>query len=466
MKSINPLAASFRDPSGFVFSHDGEIYRQVNNTYLDHYETLMNSGLYEALITQKLMVAHHKVDSGTFEQPDAYLFIKPEKIPFISYPYEWCFDQLKDAALLTLRIQKLALAHGMTLKDASAYNIQFHSGAPIFIDTLSFETYKGGAWVAYKQFCQHFLGPLLLMRYQDHRLSQLLRIHIDGIPLDLASKLLPTATWIRWTPLAHIHLHARTQGYFSHKTSERRSKAKSMADQSVNKEKLKALTDQLLGAVTSLSSPCSPTEWGDYYKETNYEDDAMSHKKSLVAQYVKSCSPSLGRVIDLGANEGVFSRIALEAGYEVISCDIDSAAVEKNYVKAKGNQENILPLLLDLTNPSPALGWNNEERSACLARCKGGIILSLALIHHIALTNQVPLARIASMFSQLGEYLIIEFVPKSDSQVQRMLAARDDPFTGYNLDSFKQAFSDYYDILACNKIASSERTLLLMRLKT
>ena len=213
-RSIIP--GSFRDPSGFMFVHEGILYRQVASSYRDAYEHLMRSGLYKALVEAQQLIPHEDLGRDVAFASDAHTVLKPESIPFISYPYEWCFSQLKDAALLTLQIQRTALDHEMSLKDCSAYNVQFRAGRPILIDTLSFERYREGQpWVAYRQFCQHFLAPLALMRYRDVRLGQLLRVHLDGLPLDMASSLLPFRTWLRFPLLAHLHLHAKAQQRFA-----------------------------------------------------------------------------------------------------------------------------------------------------------------------------------------------------------------------------------------------------------
>ncbi len=190
---MDTLPSSFRDPSGFVFRHAGEVYRQVNAGYAGQFEHFLSSGLYDALVSKGYLIAHEDVsDPDIPRAPDCHRILKPRAIPYISYPYEWSFSQLKDAAMLTLRIQTVALKHGFVLKDASAYNIQFDQGRPVFIDTLSFETYQEGApWVAYRQFCQHFLAPLALMARIDVDLGKLLTTHIDCVPLSLASRLLP-----------------------------------------------------------------------------------------------------------------------------------------------------------------------------------------------------------------------------------------------------------------------------------
>src|SRR5215216_6396727 len=215
-QSSGQLAASFRDPSGFLFARDGVLYRQVNRKYEQEYTRLMESGLYDKLVKAGLLVSHVEVDHAPAEAALAYKIIQPERVPFISYPYEWSFGQLKDAALATLSIQRRALKVGMSLKDASAYNIQFVRGKATLIDTLSFEIYKEGQpWVAYRQFCQHFLAPLALMATRDIRLNQLLRVYIDGIPLDLASELLPGKTRLNFGLLTHVHLHASAQKRYS-----------------------------------------------------------------------------------------------------------------------------------------------------------------------------------------------------------------------------------------------------------
>src|SRR4030042_2240552 len=212
--SIDP--ASFRDPSGFVFRQDGSIYRQINATYKEDYDHLIDCGLRKTLVEAGVLIRHEEVAFESARPEMAYKLVKPEPVPFISHPYEWSFSALKDAALTTLHIQRKALDFGMSLKDCSAYNIQFMKGKPVFIDTLSFEKYREGKpWVAYRQFCQHFLAPLALMSHRDVRLGQLSRVHLDGVPLDLASRLLPRRTRLSFSLLFHIHMHARSQSRYA-----------------------------------------------------------------------------------------------------------------------------------------------------------------------------------------------------------------------------------------------------------
>lgn len=456
-------SGSFRDPSGFVFKRNGVLFRQVNKHYQKEYDLLMNSGLYDQLTRSGTLIPHTEVDLSLAPNPDkAYKIIRPEPVEFNSYPYEWCFNQLKDAAILNLAIGRRALEFGMSLKDASAYNIQFHQGRPVFIDTLSFEAYKEGTpWVAYKQFCQHFLAPLALMAKTDIRLLQLLRVYIDGIPLDLASELLPASTKFNFGISTHIYLHARSQKKYADKeVSQQEMERKGK----LTKASTLALFDSLIFTVRSLEVRTIETEWADYYQDNNYTESSFEAKRSLVRDFVTHVKPA--KIWDLGANTGEFSRVASEMGIPTVAFDIDPGAVQQNYDLVKKNKEKfMLPLVMDLTNPSPDLGWRNAERESMKARGPADLAMALALIHHLAISNNVPLASVANYFADLCEYLIIEFVPKEDSQVRRLLASRLDIFPDYTLEGFRRTFEEYYTLLEEKPVEGSERTLFLMKRK-
>jgi len=453
--SDSRLPSSFRDPSGFLFQRDGVIYRQVNLVYREDYDRLMESGLYRALVDDDLLIPHREVDIEPSVPELCYKVLQPEAISFISYPYEWCFSQLKDAALATLRIQRKALEFGMSLKDSSAYNIQFRNGRPVFIDTLSFGTYgEGEPWVAYRQFCQHFLAPLAVMSYRDVRLSQLFRVHIDGLPLDLASSLLPWRTRLRFSLLSHIHLHARSQKHFADRPVD-------VKQRKVGRYALLGIINSLESAVKGLRWRAGGTEWADYYQDTNYSTQAFEDKKKIVAGFLERVAPAVAW--DLGGNVGVFSRLASERGVNTVCFDVDPAAVERNYLFCRQSGETgMLPLVLDLTNPSPGIGWEGRERMSLQERGPAEVVLALALVHHLAISNNVPLPRIAGFLSDICRWLIVEFVPKSDSQVQRLLATREDVFADYSREAFEEEFSKLFDIMDIVPIQDSERTLYLM----
>ena len=452
--------ASFRDPSGFIFTREGNLFRQVNNSYQKEFEKLISSGLYDDLTAAGKLVRHTDSSEAPADASLAYKVIRPEPIPFISYPYEWSFSQLKDAALLTLEVAKTSIQKGMILKDASAYNIQFVDGSPVLIDTLSFGFYKEGKpWEAYRQFCQHFLAPLALASLVDIRLIQLLRVHIDGIPLDLASELLPQKTRLGLSGLAlHIHMHARAQKQFADNPT-----ASSNAI-SLGKAALLNLLNGLEKTAASLNWEPKGTEWGDYYNVTNYTDETLKLKGELVGRMIEQANPKT--VWDLGANNGLFSREASKRGIETIASDIDPAAVEKDYLTIKKlGEKHLLPLVIDLTNPSASIGWANRERDSLLARGPVDLVMALALIHHLAISNNVPLGMAAEFLAAAGNWAIVEFVPKSDSQVKRLLATRKDIFPDYNEEGFEKAFSEYFKLEKKTPIQGSERTLYLFRKK-
>jgi ribosomal protein L11 methylase PrmA len=441
-----------------VFERNGELFRSVAEIAKDDYELLMTSGLYEELSSMGLLVCHEEV---SVPEVAAYKILKPQRIPFVSYPHEWSFSQLKAAALLTLRIQRLAMKRGLSLKDATAFNVQFYGARAVFIDTLSFERYQEGRpWVAYRQFCEQFLAPLALMARCDVRLNELLRSFIDGVPLDVARSILGVRGWISPGLAVHVMLHAGLQRRYADAaavtSSERVAAAK------VSKRSLEGMLESLRNTVKKLSYRAVGTEWGDYYGATNYSDTGMQAKGALVERFIQQVRPIT--VWDLGANTGRFSAIAAKYASFVLACDIDPAAVEKLFLSAKKIKEQvILPIRMDLANPTSGYGWGGQERCSLEQRGPVDCVLALALIHHLAIGRNVPLEQVAEYFSRLAKYLIIEFVPKADSQVQRLLATREDVFPRYDVDGFTEAFSAFFDVVDSGAVVDSERIVFLLR---
>jgi hypothetical protein len=455
------LGSSYRDPSGFVYTRDGTLYRQVNRVFQDRFQAFLDSGLYAELEERRLLVPHREVALALAASPDAATVIQPEQVEFISYPYEWSFGQLRDAALLTLELQERALARGFTLRDASAYNVQFLGGRPLFIDTLSFEPREEGApWAGYRQFCEHFLVPLALMSGVDVRTGTLLRSHLEGIPLELGSRLLPRSTWLRPGLLFHVHLHAMAQRRYADRGLGDVAKGGG-ARRGVTPTAAVGLVRSLRAAVEALDWAPAGTEWADYTSDNNYSTAAAVSKRDLVLSFLRGLEARTAW--DLGANTGEYSRAAREVVPNVVAFDLDPAAVEQNYrrVKAEG-EHGVLPLLLDLTNPSPALGWAHRERLSLEERGPADVLLALAVVHHLAIGHNLPLERIARFLARIGRNLIVEFVPKSDSQVQRLLRDRADIFPAYTREGFESAFRNRFRIERTAAVAESERTLYLM----
>jgi len=427
--------------------------------YEPHYRRLIDSGLYQELAEAGLMVSHEEVEPAT---EDSCRILRPHQIEFISYPYEWSFGMYKDAALTTLDVQRRAMRRGMTLKDASSYNIQFDRGKPVFIDTLSFEEYEPGSpWVAYGQFCTHFLAPIALMSLTDIRLQRLMETFIDGIPLDLAARLLPRKARFRPGLMIHLFLHAWMQKKYSDTSSQNAKPAKKPR---VNETGVRALPDGLSSLLRKLTWEPAGTEWADYYETSSYDPGAVEEKKRIVGDYIDHVSPAT--VWDLGANTGLFSTIAAEKGARTIAFDIDPACVEICYGDTKRHGENnLLALRSDLTNPSPGIGWAHRERTSLMERGPVDLVMMLALIHHLSIANNVPLIRVAELAKSLCSWLIIEWVPKEDPQVQRLLRNREDIFTGYTKEAFEGEFGRFFTVADSRPVGTDGRILYLLKVR-
>ncbi len=454
------LSASFRDPAGFLFRRDGVLYRQINEKHRGNYDALMQSGLYDQLVDRGLLVRHVEVDVSLAEPDSGSLVIMPDPVPFISYPFEWCAGQLRAAGEATLAIQRIAIDHGMSLRDASAYNIQFHHGQPLLIDTLSFEPLaEGRPWSAYGQYCRHFLAPLALMKHVDVRLGNLLRTELDGVPLDLAASLLPRRTRFQWGLGVHLHAHATSQRRHAGEQGERGRPQSSK----MSRRALIGLVDSLLAATKKQQWRPAPSTWRDYYAlGESYSRDSMDHKKGVVATMLQDVSADL--IWDLGANTGQFSRLAADVtGAQVVAIEMDSSAVELHWQSLR-DEENVrvLPLLNDLSNPTPAQGWAHRERASLEDRGPADVVLALALVHHLAIGNNVPLRLLLEWLASLAQTVIIEWIPKQDPMVQRLLASREDVFDDYCTDEFERAAEQFFKIRQTEPVEDSLRRLYVL----
>ena len=417
----------------------------------------MNSGLYETLTQKKQLLSHQEMPDG-FQGPAGYKIIKPTSVPFISYPWEWSFTLLQDAAILTLDIARTALAHGLMLKDATPYNIQWHNGAPVFIDTLSFEPYtEGRPWIAYRQFCESFLAPLLLMHYNKSSLHQLQLAWPDGIPLQLTRSLLPWRSRFSMFTWMHIHLHAKIA---ARPAGEGDKKAV------VPKQKQLQLLNSLDLLIRSLKLEDKGTTWGDYYTEAGQRNDYLGQKQQLIRSWCNQLT-DIKTAIDFGANEGSFSIPLAKSGVFTIAADADPVAINKLYKKIRQEKiTNLIPMIIDFTHPSPAVGLENKELTSFLERTgRRDLGLCLAFIHHLCIGKNIPLERVAEILAGSCLQLIIEFVPKEDEKTQSLLRSKEDLYPDYTADKFEQAFNRYFTILQKRNIPGSVRTLYLMTRK-
>ncbi len=459
MNAKNAHFSSFRDPSGYVFTEKGEIKRVIFPIYFKQYKALSDDGFYNSLFKNELLIPHKEV-----ENTDKQIIISAEKIPFITYPYEWSFNMYKEAALLTLKLQKYSLEHGFSLKDASAFNITFHNGKAIFIDTLSFDFYKENSpWRAYKQFITHFFGPLLLAHYHGAQQLKLISNFIDGIPVKMISSMLPFKT--RFNPLLYSNIHLLSKLEDRH-NEDYKGETKTA---SLSKKGQLNIIESLYNYIKSLELK-EQSEWGDYYNKTNYTDKAFIKKSEIINSWVANAKPE--RLIDIGGNDGTFVR-RLNTDIEItLVCDIDNNAVDYNYKTMKLNKEKyMLPFVLDVLNPSAAIGLNNEERESYLERIKRfapDVTLALAVIHHMSLSGNVPFRHSAKFFRSFSKYLIIEFPKRDDSWVQRLLKSKGDfegHFDCYNVKNFEKSYSEYFIIEQSIEIKASKRVLYLLKSK-
>ena len=450
--SFHQHPASWRDPSGFIFEKNGMPYRQVNKSFKEDFDLFINSGCYDHLVKKDLLISHEVIKENLSGFDEYYLTLKPKKIDFISYPYEWSFDMLKDAALLTLQLVKETIPFGLILKDATPFNIQWHNGRFIFIDTLSFEKYNEEPWIAYRQFCENFLSPLLLMYYAKTPLQQLLLAYPEGIPLSITKNLLPKRSRFSLNIYLHVHLHAKVG---------EKSKGQEQKPVKLSKQKLINVITSLESLIGKLKLPEQRTTWSEYYDEA-HSKKYLEEKRIIIQKWVDQLQ-NMSAAADLGANTGEFSKLLAEKNIRTITTDFDAYCINHLYNEIKKNRlQNIQPLILDLSAPSPAIGVNNEERNSFIDRCKIDLVMALALIHHLAIGKNIPFEMVADLFSRIGKNLIIEFVPKEDEKIKIMLNQKKDIYTSYTQENFENAFKGYFDIKAKQAINSSGRTLYLM----
>ena len=413
MAAWRTIPSSYRDPAGFMISHEGLFKRAVTADGEDDFRLYMESGLHQELVRDGLVLDF--VEEPVPADCGWKRLLCPQQLQFVSYPYEWSFDQLKDAALLTLRIQEKALRRGLSLKDGTVYNVQFRGARPVFIDTLSFERDRGGPWIAYEQFCRQFFAPLALMSYGNAEATKYLKTDLEGFSLEQVSRSLPMRSYLRPGPLLHIHLHARM---LSNRGAEARAKSSTTAGFQTS------LVNSLAGAVEKLRPPYYSGTWTDYYRQSRfYHAGAIDSKREAVRRLTTHLEPSL--VFDLGTNTGLFAEDITEAGADCIAFDSDPGCINRLYLEQRRRgASKVLPLVMDFTNPSPPLGFGLKGMLSFFDRAQADLVLCLALVHHLRFTGNLPLSHIAEFLTRLGRWLVIEFVPRDDPAVTHLLHGR------------------------------------------
>jgi SAM-dependent methyltransferase len=446
-------AISYKDPAGYVFQKDNIYYRTVSYPYKDRYDHLMNSGLYAELTEKKILISHEERPA---DNDACYRILLPEQLQFFSYPYEWTYTQWVEMASCLLQINLTALRYGMIMKDATPYNFVFFDNRCILIDSLSFEFYQEGQpWVAYKQFCETVLAPLALIRYVSPECASFYAMHLNGLPLQLVSRMLPVRSIFNASCLLHIHFHqlfSSTPARHPH-TQNRRY---------FTPAQLNALLSTLYSQVISWKKrSIKKSNWSAYYQQDIESESYLQDKEIIIRSWLNTIRPET--TIDLGCNTGMFTRVAAEYSGHSIGIENDSQSVDLAYRNSL-HMANINYAVANIAEPTPGVGWDNKERTPLIMRLNGDMLMALALVHHLHISGNVPLPFIANLFSRIStKYLIIEFIPKDDQKVQLLLSNREDIFSEYNETGFKKAFKDFFDIVEETGLKGSLRKLYLLR---
>jgi hypothetical protein len=466
--SILPDSGSFRDWDGRVFRADGRVLRALTSVGLADWEALSASDFFRRYTESGALVGTWPADDDVVEDvrradPGAAWagVLSHERLPFVSYPYEWPFSMLKAAALLQLELTSSALAEDLMVKDATPYNVQWRGSQPVFIDIGSVERAREGEpWAAYRQFCTLYLFPLLLEAYRGVPFQPWLRGSVDGIsPVDFRA-LFRRRDALRAGMLRHVFLHANLERRYASRGGEvRQALDKTGFDRRIVQANLAGLTK----LVSRLRSHVADSAWRDYEATCTYTDEDTSAKEEFVRRVVLQRRRSL--VWDLGCNDGRYSRIAREGADFTVAIDSDRAVVDALYQELQnGGDHAILPLVVDLADPSPAIGWRNRERLTLSERGLPDLALCLALVHHLSITRNVPLRELVDWLRGLDCELVIEFPHREDGMVRRLLSAkRDSAHPDYDHETFAEVLGGRFEVVESVDLPSGTRTLYFAR---
>lgn len=457
---------SFRDPNGYVYHHGDQILRSVRDGAADDYEFVRDSGALKALVNQGLLIGTEEIDRASLRSadPNARYGLRHPRVPFLSYPYEWPFAALQAAALLHLDLQLKALDFQIVLSDASAYNIQFFGSRPIFIDVLSLRRYKQGEpWIGYRQFCEQFLNPLLLASLAGVSYHAWFRGSMEGISTEELVRLLKLRHRLSWNVFSHIVMQARLQRQAREKELQMVERARSVR---FSLEGYRAILITLRDWIASMRARRpGQTVWQNYTMTRTYGSADLSDKRNIVAAFCSATRPRL--LLDIGCNTGEFAQVALAHGAEqVVGVDADHGALDTAFASSQSERLRFLPLYQDLANPSPDQGWEQQERKGIANRANVDALTALAVVHHLSIGRNIPLARVVRWLVSLAPKGLIEFVQKSDPTVQRMLALRRDVFTDYAETSFREALESVADVVSVDTVSETQRRIYTYRRRT
>lgn len=457
--SDQAASGSFRDRDGRVYLRDGRVFRGLSQAAMANYHALTAKPFYKKHLDSGAIIATRELPSGDNPLPASICglwagFLEHDPVPVISYPYEWTFSMLKEAALLQLRLTLEAVKAGFTVKDATPYNVQFISQRPVFIDIPSFEPLPDGEpWSGYRQFCEMYLFPLMLQAYKGIHFQPFLRAAIDGVPVQTAARLFGFRNRFRPGVWGHVWLQAKLDRRYSGSSENVRSSLKSAG---FNRELILVNLRKLIRLVGRLEWQGNASEWGDYTKFHNYTEADHQSKEQFVDQCVRQAQPLT--VWDIGCNTGQFSRIAAANCRQVVATDIDHLAVEQLFVNPD-TPGNVMPLVQNVADPSPNWGWRHLERRDLQQRAAPDLVLCLALVHHVVITANIPLAEFVAWLAEVTDQLVIEFVSRDDDKVQTLLRNKQDKYWDYDQDFLEQQLARYFIIRERLDLRAGLRTL-------
>lgn len=447
-------AGSFRDPAGSVFFYNQDVYRTLNGKDISEVSALLASEFFHNFVEAGTIIPTTLEKNIFSKQGNISSFVlKHEKIPFITYPYEWSFEMLKEAALLTLSILENALKEGFILKDGTAWNLTFNKGKMCFFDVLSIGKYQEGqTWEGYKQFCHEFLYPLMLKAYKDIDFQNIFKGSLSGLNAYFTNQLFSVSDLFKPGVFKHVFLNAKIG---QQKTLE---KASIRQQFKLPKAGLFKIIENLKGIIESLNTKSKTSVWHNYAAHNTYTDQDTNVKKEFIAKALKD----LNSIIDIGCNTGEYSFL-LADNAKIYSCDLDNDCIDQIFIKNKNERKNITPFVLDLMNPSANCGWKLQERKSIYERLQTDGFMALALIHHVCIASNVPLKQFIEFLSHIAPQGILEWVDKSDPMVQFLLRNREDIFDQYNWDNFYEILQQYFSVEQIKKINNGTRTLCFLK---
>ena len=459
MAPIQQDPGSFRDPLSRVFVGPDTVVRAFTAQGKADIDAVWSKKSIQAALASGDLISSTIVDpaSAGLGAPWVAAMTHP-RLPFVSYPYEWTFSMLKDAALLQLGLTRATLADGIGLKDATPYNVQFLGSRAQFIDAGSFEKRrKTDPWYGYRQFCELFLYPLMLQGYLGVGFQPFLRGAVNGISPDTMRKLLPASIRRpRKGRLTHVVLHAAAQNRFADTEVKVKNEA---AKAGMNATVLDATLRKLEKLVGGLSLGDKKSTWSEYTERGHYIENSLDEKQKFVRDAVASRPRRL--VTDIGCNDGAFSRIASAHSDYVVAMDADPLVVDRLYnsLKAEKN-DRILPLYVDMSDSGGGIGWRGRERPGVFDRGTPDIVLYLAVIHHVAITFNIPVAAQLDMLADLAPEIVIEMPHADDPMVRKLLVnKREGIHDDFNLQEFERLLSERFEVRSKMLLSSGTRTI-------